>query len=56
MDSNLLELVEEALKKKRNAGGRVLFAMLAGSCAFNLNVETSDKDYFGGEFAQNIAK
>ncbi len=47
-ESDLRGLVEETLKKRKIASGKVLFAMLAGSWAFNLNVESSDKDYFGG--------
>lgn len=29
-------------------GGRVLFAMVAGSVAFNLALPSSDRDYFAG--------
>ena len=38
----------DLLKKKPNLHNPVpIFCMIAGSWAFNLNVATSDKDYFG---------
>lgn len=47
----LRQLIEQCVRRG-SSGVRlrpfeVLFGMNAGSYAFNLNVETSDRDYFG---------
>eukprot|EP01132_Coremiostelium_polycephalum_P000840 gene840-1047_t len=38
---------EKILKDRKVKDGEILFFSLAGSHSFNLNIETSDKDYFG---------
>jgi len=38
---------EELLKKRNEQDNKILFFSVAGSHSFNLNVETSDSDYFG---------
>ena len=36
----------EAFLQQRRARGTILYASITGSHSFNLNVETSDEDYF----------
>lgn len=49
-EEDMKQTVEQVLAAKgiRTGGGGLLFAMTAGSVAFNLSVEGSDRDYFAG--------
>jgi hypothetical protein len=49
----LRDLISAQIKRHKDIRHELLFAMVAGSYAFNLNVESSDKDYFA-VYAANI--